>query len=167
MHVRHSIQPANALNIIDVRFDQSNQIFTTCTTSGFAIYKARPLTLLRKRGASGAYTTSIGMYHSFAVILELQNGTLSMVQPMHTSSLMFLVGGGRSPRYPLNKVILWDDAIGREVGELEFREQVLGLAVRRDWLCVALKRRVVVFRFVDGLIERYREWETCVNKRGE
>ncbi|KAF8338727.1 WD40-repeat-containing domain protein [Cantharellus anzutake] len=146
MHVRHSIQPGSPVNVIDVRFDEGNQIFTTCTTSGFAIYKAWPMTLLRKR--------------------DLQNGTLSIVQPMQTTSLLFLVGGGRSPRYPLNKVVLWDDAVGREVGELEFREQVLGLAVRRDWLCVALKRRVVVFRFVNGVIERYREWETCINKRG-
>jgi WD repeat-containing protein 45 len=89
-----------------------------------------------------------------------------MVQPLHTSSLLFLVGGGRSPLYPPNKVIMWDDALGREVAELEFRERVLGLAARRGWLAVALKRRVVVYRFIDGVVARYREWEKCVNMRG-
>lgn len=88
-----------------------------------------------------------------------------MVVPLHTSSLLFLVGGGRSPRYPPNKVIFWDDALGREVAELEFRERVRGLACRRGWLAVALRRRVVVFK-VDGSISRFAEWDTCDNPRG-
>ena len=86
--------------------------------------------------------------------------------PLHTSSLVFLVGGGRSPRYPPNKVIFWDDAQGKEAAELEFRERVRGLACRRGWLAVALRRRVVVFR-LDTSIERYDEWDTCDNTRGK
>lgn len=86
--------------------------------------------------------------------------------PLHTSSLLFLVGGGRSPRYPPNKVIFWDDARGKEVAELEFRERVRGLACRRGWLVVALRRRVVVFK-VDESISRYAEWDTCDNPRGK
>ena len=96
---------------------------------------------------------------------EIIGGTLSIVVPLHTSSLLFLVGGGRSPRYPPNKVILWDDAIAQEVAELEFREKVRGLACRRGWLAVALRRRVVVFQ-VGETVERYGEWDTCDNPRG-
>lgn len=88
-----------------------------------------------------------------------------MAVPLHTSSLLFLVGGGRSPRYPPNKVIFWDDALEKEVAELEFRERVRGVACRRGWLAVALRRRVVVFQ-VDGSITRYAEWDTCDNPRG-
>lgn len=86
--------------------------------------------------------------------------------PLHTSSLLFLLGGGRSPLYSPNKVILWDDAIGTEVAELEFREKVRGIACRRGWLSVALRRRVVVFE-VGTQVSRYGEWETCDNPRGE
>ena len=96
---------------------------------------------------------------------EITGGTLAAVLPLHTSSLLFLVGGGRSPRYPPNKVILWDDAIGQEVAELEFREKVRGLACRRGWLAVALRRRVVVFR-VGETVVRFGEWDTCDNTRG-
>lgn len=99
-------------------------------------------------------------------IIELTGGTLAAVVPMHTSSLLFLLGGGRSPLYPPNKVILWDDAIGSEVAELEFREKVRGLACRRGWLAVALRRRVVVFQ-VGESVTRYGEWDTCDNTRGE
>jgi WD repeat-containing protein 45 len=97
--------------------------------------------------------------------LEITGGTLSAVVPMHTSSLLFLIGGGRSPRYPPNKVILWDEAIGREVAELEFRERVRGLACRRGWLAVSLRRRVVVFE-IKETITRFGEWDTCDNPRG-
>lgn len=85
---------------------------------------------------------------------------------MHASSLLFLVGGGRAPLYPANKVILWDAAAQREVAELEFRERVRGLATRRGWLIVALKRRVVAFEVGDRVVRR-GEWETVENERGE
>lgn len=86
--------------------------------------------------------------------------------PMHTSSLLFLLGGGRSPLYPLNKVILWDDAIGSEVAELEFRERVRGFACRRGWLAVSLRRRVIVFE-IGRQVTRYQEWDTCDNPKGK
>ena len=96
---------------------------------------------------------------------ELPGGTLSAVVPLHTSSMLFLVGGGRSPLYPPNKVVLWDDALGKEVAELEFREKVRGLACRRGWFAVALRRRVVVFK-LDESVSRFGEWDTCDNPRG-
>lgn len=61
---------------------------------------------------------------------------------------------------------MWDDAIGSEVAELEFRERVRGIACRRGWLAVALRRRVVVFEVGDR-IARHGEWDTCDNPRGE
>ncbi|GBE79745.1 SVP1-like protein [Sparassis crispa] len=142
---RHSISSTTPVLIFDVQFDPDCHIFTASTQAGFAVYRAWPLQLLRKR--------------------ELTGGTLAAVVPLHTSSLLFLLGGGRSPRYPPNKVILWDDALGQEVAELEFRERVRGLACRRGWLAVALRRRVVVFELGDA-VTRYGEWDTCDNPRG-
>ncbi|KAJ3862954.1 SVP1-like protein 2 [Lentinula novae-zelandiae] len=142
---RHSITATNPVHIFDTRLDADCEIFTTCSPAGFAVYKAWPLQLLRKR--------------------ELSGGTLAAAMPMHTSSLLFLLGGGRSPLYPLNKVILWDDAIGSEVAELEFRERVRGFACRRGWLAVSLRRRVIVFE-IGRQVTRYQEWDTCDNPRG-
>ncbi|OBZ76911.1 WD repeat domain phosphoinositide-interacting protein 3 [Grifola frondosa] len=142
---RHSISSTAPVLIFDARFDPDCCIFTASTPAGFAVYRTWPLQLLRKR--------------------EITGGTLSFVVPLHTSSLLFLVGGGRSPRYPPNKVILWDDALGQEVAELEFRERVRGLACRRGLLVVALRRRVVVFE-VGDTVTRYGEWDTSDNPRG-
>lgn len=97
---------------------------------------------------------------------ELEGGTLSAVVPLHATNILFLQGGGRSPLYPPNKVILWNDALGKEVAELEFRERVRGIACRRGWLAVSLRRRVVVFQ-VGDTVSRFGEWDTCDNPRGK
>ncbi|KAJ7283768.1 SVP1-like protein 2 [Mycena rebaudengoi] len=136
---RSNISATNPVHIFDARFDSDCRIFTASTPAGFAVYRACPLTLVRKR--------------------ELTGGTLAAVVPLHTSSLLFLLGGGRSPLYPPNKVVLWDDAIGTEVAELEFRERVRGLAF-------ALRRRVVLFE-IGEQVTRYGEWDTWDNPGGE
>ncbi|KIM25202.1 hypothetical protein M408DRAFT_331305 [Serendipita vermifera MAFF 305830] len=142
---RQAISATVPTQIIDVRFDADCDIFACSTPSGFAVYRSFPLNLLRKR--------------------EITGGTLSTVLPLHSTSLLFLVGGGRSPRYPPNKVIFWDDAQGKEVAELEFRDAVKGIACRRGMLVVALKRRVVAFE-ITQTVKRIGEWETAWNDRG-
>lgn len=142
---RHSITSTIPIHISDVRFDSDCKIFTASTPAGFAVYRTCPLQLIRKR--------------------ELTGGTLAAVLPLQTSNILFLLGGGRSPLYPPNKVIVWDDAIGSEVAELEFRERVRGIACRRGWLAVSLRRRVVVFE-IGKQVTRYGEWDTCDNPRG-
>ncbi|TRM67987.1 WD40-repeat-containing domain protein [Schizophyllum amplum] len=145
---RHSISSISPIRVFDARFDPACEIFTAATPAGFAVYRTCPLELVRKR--------------------ELTGGTLSMVVPLHTSSLLFLVGGGRSPLYPPNKVIFWDDILGTEVAELEFRERVRGVACRRGWLVVALRRRVVIFQLSvdEPQVRRHAEYDTCENLRG-
>ena len=159
---RHQISATAPVLIFDTRFDPDCRVFTTCTQEGFAVYSAWPLKLLRKRGALREISDS---FEAERIRLEISGGTLAFAAPLHTSSLLFLVGGGRSPRYPPNKVIFWDDAQEKEVAELEFRERVRGIACRRGWLAVALRRRVVVFK-LDTSITRYNEWDTCDNTRG-
>ena len=147
MHLaRHAISSTAPVDILDARFDASASIFTVATPSGFTVYRTWPLQLLRVR--------------------EFTGGSLAIVLPMHTSSLLFLVGGGPSPLYPPNKVVVWDDARGRAVAELEFRERVRGLAVRRGWLVVALRWRAVAFEIGEE-IRRVKEWDTCDNQRGK
>ncbi|KAG1770011.1 hypothetical protein EDD22DRAFT_867293 [Suillus occidentalis] len=142
---RHSITATNPIQIFDTRFEADCQIFTTTTPAGFAVYQTWPLTLIRRR--------------------EFTGGTLAAAVPCHTSSLLFLLGGGRSPLYPPNKVVVWDDAAEEEVAELEFRERVRGLACRRGWLAVSFRRRVVLFEVGETIVRR-NEFDTCDNPRG-
>jgi len=146
MHLaRHNISSTQPIQVADARFDADHRIFTCSTPRGFAVYQTWPLKLLRKH--------------------ERVDATLAIVMPLHSSSLLFLLGGGSTPLYPPNKVVLWDEALGREVAELEFREKVRGMACRRGWLAVALRRRVVVFQ-IGERVKRIGEWETNDNLPG-
>ncbi|KAG6809284.1 hypothetical protein H0H92_000817 [Tricholoma furcatifolium] len=160
---RHSITATDPIHIFDARFDSDCQIFTASTPAGFAVYRAYPLQLLRKRGTLVLPLFAVCKADSW--VSELTGGTIALVVPFHSSNILLLVGGGRSPLYPPNKVIFWDDALGAEVAELEFRERVRGLACRRGWLAVSLRRRVVVFQ-IGEQVTRYGEWDTCDNPKG-
>lgn len=107
------------------------------------------------------------------------SGSLRFVLPLERTNILFLVGGPPSPLYPPNKVVLWDDERSRAVAELEFAEEVRGLAARRDRLVVVLRRRVVVFVLGGSgkrtgvsrgrTVDLWREgtYETTSNPKGE
>lgn len=80
------------------------------------------------------------------------------------SNILALVGGGPLPRYPPNKVMLWDDHQGRCIGELSFRSRVRRVALRRDLLAVALEHKVLVYAFSD--LRLTASVETAANAAG-
>ena len=44
-----------------------------------------------------------------------------------TTNILALVGGGKNPKFPLNKIIIWDDNIMRIIRELRFNSIVLNV----------------------------------------
>lgn len=79
-------------------------------------------------------------------------------------NIIALVGGGKNPRYPPNKVMLWDDHLSRCVGELCFRTEVKAVKLRRDRIAVALEHKIYVYNFDD--LHLLDTVETCHNPRG-
>ncbi|KAK6127404.1 hypothetical protein DH2020_038847 [Rehmannia glutinosa] len=74
------------------------------------------------------------------------------------------VGGGDSPQYPLNKVMIWDDHQSRCIGELSFRSEVRGVRLRRDRIIVVLEQKIFVYNFAD--LKLLHQIETIANPKG-
>lgn len=72
-----------------------------------------------------------------------------MVEMLFRCNLMALVGGGPSPQAPPHRVLIWDDHIPKEIGELSFRQVVLQVRLRKDAIAVALRDRVYVYHLAD------------------
>ncbi|PGH09981.1 SVP1-like protein 2 [Blastomyces parvus] len=75
------------------------------------------------------------------------NAGIGVVEMLGQSNYLALVGGGRKPKFPQNKLIIWDDAKQRAVITLEFRTSVLHVRLSKSRIVVALHNSVHVFAF--------------------
>jgi len=84
--------------------------FACGTNYGFKIYKILPFKQILIRGLCilsicTNYTLDLG-------------GGIRIVEMLYKSNFMALVGGGANPKFPINKVIIWDDYLCQVSGEI-------------------------------------------------
>ncbi|KWU45386.1 WD40 repeat-like protein [Rhodotorula sp. JG-1b] len=144
----HTLSDEPRSPVTNVHLNADATLFASSTVEGWVIYQTNPLQVVSRK--------------------DLADSSLSICVPLERTNLVFLVGGPPTPLYPPNKVVLYDVKANRAVAELEFREEVRGLAARRDRLVVALRRRVIVFVLGHGQAGIWREgtYETTDNPKG-
>ena len=91
-------------------------------------------------------------------------GGFKIVEMMFKSNIVALVGGGEIPKYPPNKVMLWDDHQGRAIGELSHTTAVRSVKMRRDRISVCLDDKVLVYNLED--LKLVHEARTVPNPLG-
>ncbi|GMI46388.1 hypothetical protein TrCOL_g11173 [Triparma columacea] len=132
-------------SLLYVGWNQDCSCFATGTTNGFRIYNCEPYRETFRRTFN-------------------RGGGIGYVEMLFRCNLLALVGGGSNPRYPPNKVMIWDDHQNKCIGELSFRQRVIAVKLRRDRVVVALLSRVYVYRFSDlALLDQFN---TLNNPKG-
>lgn len=114
--------------INNISFNQDYTCFSVATDSGFKIYNTSPMKPTVNRDLEGSlYITSM----------------------LYRWNIVGLVGGGTSPKYSPNKLILWDDLQNKVTGELTFASKVKAFKMRKDIIAVTLDEKVMVFNLSD------------------
>jgi hypothetical protein len=165
----HTLSDEKPSPVLNINFNSSGSLFATATTDGWVVYGTEPLRIISKRGILPRLLSLQAKLTGHILNTEFPNASLRFVLPLAQTNILFLVGGPPSPLYSPNKVVIWDDQLGKPVAELEFREEIKGLTARRDRLVVVLRRRVVIFVLGEGGLGIWREgvYATTDNLRGK
>jgi len=118
--------------LLFVGFNQDNGCFACGLSNGFVIYNVDPFRETFRR-----------------IFTNGSNGGIGIVEMLFRCNLLAIVGGGRNPRFPTNKVMIWDDHQNKCIGELKFRTEVHAVRLRRDRVVVVLESKVFVYNFKD------------------
>ena len=64
-----------------------------------------------------------------------------------TTNILALVGGGKNPKFSINKIIIWDDQKKRNniIGELRFNSPVLNVKMKQDRLIAICQSKMYIF----------------------
>ena len=129
--------------ILYLGFNQNAGWFTCGTENGFKIFNTYPYKDTFNRDFDGG---------------------IGIVEMLFRCNILALVGGGSHPKYPPNKVMLWDDHQQKWIGELAFKDNVKAVRLRKDKVVVVLETRIYVYNFSDlKLIDAI---ETIENPKG-
>eukprot|EP00039_Didymoeca_costata_P027952 m.19551 g.19551 ORF g.19551 m.19551 type:complete len:352 (-) comp6610_c0_seq1:80-1135(-) len=72
-------------------------------------------------------------------------GGAKLVELSQPTGNIAVVGDGASPLYPKYKVLVWNEEADKFIIELDFKEEVLGLQIRADFLVVVMITQIHVF----------------------
>ncbi|KAL2801186.1 WD40-repeat-containing domain protein [Aspergillus keveii] len=126
MNTRHVIDESVGPYSLSTTFNNGNSCFSVGLETGFCVFNANPCELKVSRD----FNAGVGV----AVMLGQSN-------------YLAIVGGGRQPKFPQNKLVIWDDAKQKAVITLEFRTSVLGVRLSKSRIVVALLNSVHTFAF--------------------
>lgn len=151
MNTRQAIGENNLVprrkQVLSVGFNQDQTCFAIGYENGFKVYNTDPMDLKVKREFTD------------------ENGGIGMVKMLFRTNYLALVGGGKNPKYPTNKAVIWDDLKVKEALTLNFFSNVLNILLSRTRIIVVLNNKIFIHSF-SSPPKNLKTYETFDNPLG-
>ena len=141
MEIQANTEKANSM--LYINFNQDGSCFAVGTQSGFMILNTDPFKNNFNRD---------------------MNGGIGLIEMLNRSNIVALIGGGKSPRYSSNKLVLWDDHKQKEISEMRFMSSVKNVKMKKDRIFAVTEDKIYVFNF--NTLELFDTIETKNNIKG-
>ena len=83
---------------------------------------------------------------------------------LKTTNILALVGGGKKPKFALNKIIIWDDNKNRVIGELRFNSKILNVKIKMDRIVGVIEKKIYIFNI--NTLDTIDMFDTFENTNG-
>ena len=131
-------------HVLYLTFNQDGSCFCIGTENGFFVYNTYPLKLSCKREMGGG---------------------IAIIEMLYRSNIIALVGGGNSPKFDENKVIIWDDSQCRISVEISLTYPVHNVKLKKNKIFIIGETEIDVFNFGNNFL-KIDSINTCQNKNG-
>jgi hypothetical protein len=114
------------MNDIIVSYNQSQDCVCFGTNNGFYVFSINPFKKSLAR--------------------EIRSG-ISIVKILYKTNIILFVGRENIGDFSNSKLILWDDANRKVIGDIQFRERILNAELNKEIIVVSTSKKIYIYKF--------------------
>ena len=112
--------------ILYISFNQDSSYISVGTENGYKIFSSYPI------------------YNFFNRNLK---GGIGIIEMLYKSNILALVGGGKNPKFPENKLIIYDDKKQKKISEIIFKSNIINIKLKKDKIFSVTITKIFIFNF--------------------
>jgi len=144
MNTRPILDSGTGPFVLSASFNAQYSCFSVALESGFRVYSSHTCEEKTSRRFGGG---------------------IGCAEMLGTTRYIALVGGGKQPKFPQNKVQIWNDATEKITTAVEFKTPVQRVRISQTHCIVVLLNTVCIYKMSIPL-EKHAEYETVNNPFG-